>query len=43
MREIVIYYIYVIASRRVCYKLSIGKIAFKSVELIYISHPINLR
>ena len=31
------------ASRRICYKLYIGKIACKSIESISISHPMNLR
>ncbi len=31
------------ASRRVCYKLYIGKLACKSIESISISHPMNLR
>jgi hypothetical protein len=49
MREIVIYYIYVITKQveecviRVCYKLYIGKIPCKSIESIFISHPMNLR
>jgi hypothetical protein len=42
MREIVIYYIYVIAKqveKCVFYKLYIGKIACKYIESIFISHP----
>jgi hypothetical protein len=31
------------ASRRVCYKLYIRKIAYKSIESISNSHPMNLR
>jgi hypothetical protein len=31
------------ASRRVCYRLCIGKIACKSIESISISYPMNLR
>jgi hypothetical protein len=34
---------YIEASRRVCYKLCIGKIVCKSIESISISHPVNLR
>jgi hypothetical protein len=40
MKEIVIYYIYIIANQvEECYKLYIGKIAGKSIESISISHP----
>jgi hypothetical protein len=44
MREIVIYYIYVISKQvEECYKLCIGKIVCKSIESISISHLMNLR
>jgi hypothetical protein len=44
MKEIVIYYIYVITKQvEECYKLYIGKITCKSIESISSSHPINLR
>jgi hypothetical protein len=39
----VLYLCYSEASRRVCYKLYIEKIACKSIESISISHPMNLR
>jgi hypothetical protein len=45
MREIVIYYIYVIAKQVEQYAISCTskKIACKSIESISISHPMNLR
>jgi hypothetical protein len=44
MKEIVIYYIYVITKQvEVCYKLYIRKITCKSIESISISQTLNLR
>ena len=40
MRDSYILHLYYIeASRKVCYKLYIGKITCKSIESIFISHP----
>jgi hypothetical protein len=36
-------YIFNLTSRRVCYKLYIEKISYKSIESISISHPMNLK
>jgi hypothetical protein len=45
MREIVIYYIYVIAKQVKEYAISCAskKIACQSIESISVSHPMNLR